>query len=57
MAAAGKVVRIPLSVTTSSRRWETDGVLRTIFLMWALRLLFVLGVSPTRLKRFYGETR
>lgn len=57
LARAGKVVRVPLSVTTSSRRWERDGVLKTILLMWTLRLLFVLGFPPSFLKKFYGETR
>lgn len=31
---------------TSSRRWETRGVLPTIFLMWQLRLAYFMGVSP-----------
>jgi hypothetical protein len=31
-------------------------VLRTIVLMWALRLLYALGVSPARLHRcYYGR--
>ena len=33
-------------VITSSRRWETHGALRTILLMWRLRLLYVLGIAP-----------
>jgi len=41
-------------VVTSGRRWEARGVLRTIFLMWRLRLLYFLGVSPERLARRYG---
>lgn len=40
-------------VVTSSRRWEANGVLRTICLMWWLRLLYVLGVSPLRLRDMY----
>lgn len=39
---------------TSGRRWEARGVLRTIVLMWRLRLLYFLGVSPERLARRYG---
>lgn len=41
------------AVTTSSRRWERDGVWRTIALMWRLRLLYVLGVSPSILHAMY----
>lgn len=40
-------------VITSSRRWEGDGVARTVVLMWWLRLLYRLGVSPERLHRLY----
>ncbi len=39
------------TVLTSGRRWERDGVLRTILLMWRLRTLYWLGVSPQRLAR------
>jgi len=38
---------------TSARRWQTQGVLRTVFLMWRLRLAFFLGVSPQRLAEQY----
>lgn len=44
-------------VTTSSRRWERDGWLRTVLLMWGLRLAFALGVSPARLARVYYGSR
>ena len=43
-------------VLTSSRRWETRGVCRTVLQMWALRLAYVLGVSPRRLwQHYYGR--
>jgi rSAM/selenodomain-associated transferase 2 len=41
-------------VTTSGRRWEQRGVLRTIVMMWRLRLAYFLGVSPDKLARQYG---
>jgi rSAM/selenodomain-associated transferase 2 len=40
-------------VLTSGRRWERRGVLRTIVLMWRLRLLYFLGMPAERLARFY----
>ena len=40
-------------VVTSGRRWESRGVLRTIGLMWGLRLLYFLGAAPEFLIRFY----
>jgi rSAM/selenodomain-associated transferase 2 len=44
-------------VTTSARRWEQHGVLRTVLLMWRLRLLYWLGVSPERLVNHYYPRR
>ncbi|MEA2876128.1 MAG: hypothetical protein QOF14_1324 [Hyphomicrobiales bacterium] len=41
-------------VTTSGRRWETRGVLRTVFLMWRLRLAYFFGADPQELARRYG---
>jgi rSAM/selenodomain-associated transferase 2 len=40
-------------VTTSGRRWERDGVWRTIALMWRLRWLYWIGTPPERLVRLY----
>ncbi len=40
-------------VVTSSRRWQQRGVLRTVFLMWELRLRYWLGHSPATLARRY----
>jgi len=41
------------AVRTSGRRWESRGVLRTIVLMWRLRLMYFLGARPERLARIY----
>lgn len=38
---------------SSSRRWEQGGIVRTILLMWSLRLGYALGMSPARLLRWY----
>ena len=38
---------------TSSRRWEQNGILATILLMWYLRLAFFFGRSPERLAEIY----
>ena len=40
-------------VVTSSRRWERHGIVRTIALMWRLRLEYALGADPERLARMY----
>jgi rSAM/selenodomain-associated transferase 2 len=44
-------------VTTSSRRWEKNGILRTVFLMWSFRFAYWLGADPARLARLYEKTR
>jgi len=41
-------------VVTSGRRYDERGVIRTILLMWRLRLEFFLGVEPSTLARRYG---
>jgi len=38
---------------TSSRRWETHGIARTVIKMWWLRAAFFLGVPASRLARQY----
>ena len=44
-------------VYTSSRRWEQHGIVRTIFLMWSLRLRFWMGTSPDVLvRRYYNKS-
>jgi len=49
----GRVACLDLRITTSSRRWERDGIARTILLMWTLRLLYFFGADPARLHRWY----
>jgi rSAM/selenodomain-associated transferase 2 len=41
-------------VVTSGRRFDERGAIRTILLMWRLRLAFWLGVPPATLARRYG---
>lgn len=41
-------------VLTSGRRWERHGVLRTVLLMWSLRLRYFFGASPRALAKAYG---
>lgn len=58
ISRALKAISPPLCVracvTTSGRRWEKHGVLRTIALMWSLRAMYFFGVSPRWLARLYG---
>jgi len=53
----GEMACLRSKVITSARRWELDGVWRTIFRMWMLKSLYLMGVSPHRLKRYYSDGR
>lgn len=53
LKARGRLAALRARVTTSARKWEREGPLRTIGLMWALRLLHFCGVAPARLHRWY----
>ncbi len=49
----GWPVRLRQRLQTSSRRWERDGIFRTILLMWWLRLTYCFGADPNWLARIY----
>lgn len=49
--------RLQTPIETSSRRWERDGVMRTVWTMWALRLRYFLGEDAGALaERYYGDS-
>jgi len=50
----GPPLRLRDKARTSGRRWDNKGALRTILLMWSLRLAFFLGADPDALARRYG---
>jgi rSAM/selenodomain-associated transferase 2 len=54
---AGRMVALRDVVVTSARRWQRDGLVRTVALMWMLRLAYYAGVSPARLARAYRDAR
>jgi rSAM/selenodomain-associated transferase 2 len=49
----GRVACLGTRATTAARKWEREGVARTVGLMWALRFLHFCGVSPSRLHDWY----
>jgi rSAM/selenodomain-associated transferase 2 len=50
----GRPCALRARVTTSARRWRRHGTLRTVLLMWRLRLAYFLGADPAKLARAYG---
>jgi len=49
----GSLAYLGIRVTTSARKWDREGVGRTILLMWTLRFLYCAGVQPAHLHRWY----
>lgn len=45
------------AITSSSRRWQQQGIVKTVLLMWSLRFAYWLGVDPARLHRIYYPQR
>ncbi len=50
-------VRLRGPVVTSGRRWARHGVMRTVLLMWRLRLAYFFGADPARLAERYRDVR
>lgn len=53
----GATAALTATVTTSFRRWERHGPLRTILLMWTIRFLYWIGISPSHLVEWYKAVR
>lgn len=53
----GSLAALRSTVTTSFRRWQQQGTLRTIMQMWLLRFLYWMGVPPRMLQHWYGTIR
>jgi rSAM/selenodomain-associated transferase 2 len=49
----GRPACLRARVLVSARRWQARGALRTILLMWRLRLAYFLGADPARLAERY----
>lgn len=54
LAKIGRPACLRSKVRTSGRRWEQNGVWKTIFLMWYLRTAYRMGVAPSVLARRYN---
>lgn len=52
-AGGGRICIIREKARTSARRWEREGVLLCTLRNWAIMILYLLGVPPERLTRWY----
>lgn len=53
----GKMKMIDTPIGTSSRRFKKNGPLKTLLLMQKIKVLYLLGVPPSKLSRLYREER
>jgi rSAM/selenodomain-associated transferase 2 len=51
----GRIALIDMPVTTSPRRWQSNGLLRTSFANASALVMFRLGVAPHRIRRYYDS--
>lgn len=53
----GRVCVIDKKIYSSPRRWENNGILKATFINWIMTIGLLLGISPSVLKRLYGDVR
>ncbi|NEP88894.1 MAG: glycosyltransferase family 2 protein [Okeania sp. SIO2C2] len=49
----GQVATVPTSVSTSGRRWQKLGILKTTLINQIVIIAYLFGISPQRLARWY----
>lgn len=57
LEAHGRTAALPGPATTSTRRWQSLGIVRTLISWWMIRWLYVAGVPAAWLQRFYRVVR
>ncbi|KXZ39928.1 transferase 2, rSAM/selenodomain-associated [Alkalithermobacter thermoalcaliphilus JW-YL-7 = DSM 7308] len=53
----GKMKLLKIPIGTSARRFEKGGYLKTFILMQKMKILYMLGVKPSKLSKMYREAR
>ena len=53
LKAQGRVLCLSASVKSSARRWQQQGLVKTVLLMWLYRFLWWLGLDEKTLARWY----
>lgn len=53
LAKLGNIAIVPAAVTTSARRWEKQGILRTTLINQFMIVGYYSGISPDRLRTWY----
>lgn len=53
----GLIVILPEAVATSSRKWETEGVIFTIVRNWIIQALYLFGMPAEKLVKYYYKVK
>lgn len=53
----GKIITLPQAVTTSSRRWDNMGIVKTTLINQLIIIGHLIGIPPARLARLYQRAR
>ena len=53
----GRIVTAPASVTTSARRWQQHGIVKTTIVNQLMLAGWALGIPPNRLARWYYKNK
>jgi len=53
----GRIVILSAKAVSSARRWEKEGIVYTTLRDWVIALLFLFGVSPVALAKWYPPVR
>lgn len=53
----GRIIILAQAVTTSSRKWETDGIFYTIIRNWIIQTLYLFGIPAETLVRYYYKEK
>ncbi|MDJ0956373.1 MAG: TIGR04283 family arsenosugar biosynthesis glycosyltransferase [Arenicellales bacterium] len=57
LKSLGKPIRLRTPVVTAARRWRSNGPIRTILVMWWVRLRYWFGAPPEALVKWYNDAR
>ncbi|RKD29025.1 TIGR04283 family arsenosugar biosynthesis glycosyltransferase [Thermohalobacter berrensis] len=57
LSKEGKIKILEVPIGTSARRFKKGGPLKTLLLMHKIKVLYLLGVPPSRLSKIYREAR
>jgi hypothetical protein len=53
----GEIVTLPIPVSTSARRWQNVGILKTTLINQLVIAAYVMGIAPEVIARWYGRSK